>query len=73
MRVMKRLLLAIILGCLLVSVPLTLAADEAPVAEETTATAPGIGVFVFLLGAGGIIAVGGMTLARDSFKPDEEA
>lgn len=73
MRVMKRLLLAIILGCLLVSAPLSLAADEAPVAEESAATAPGVGVFVFLLGVGGIIAVGGMMLARDSFKPDEES
>ena len=71
MRNLKRWMLIMILGTLLLSIPMALAQAEAP--AEAEATAPGISAGVLLLGLGGIIAVGGVMIARDSFKSEGEA
>ncbi len=68
---LKHLLIALLIGSLLLAVPLTVAQEEAP-AAETNPAAPGIATLVFLLGAGAIIVVGGVTLARGSYHPEDD-
>jgi len=71
MRIASRRMLSILLVIsLLAAVPLALAAQETPV--ETEQGPSGLMVLAFLLGVGGIIIVGGMMLARDSFQPEDE-
>jgi len=68
----KKFLLALVLCSLFVVVPLTMA-EEAPEAETTTeetAAPPGAATFMFLLGAGAILIVGGAMLGRDNFRGD---
>lgn len=69
----RKFLLALVLCSFLIAVPLTLA-EEAPGAEtqttEEVASPPGAATFVFLLGAGAILIVGGAMLARDNFRGD---
>jgi len=68
---LKSLLLVLLVGSLLLAVPLTVAQEEASAAEANPA-APGIATLVFLLGAGAIIVVGGVSMARDNYRPDED-
>lgn len=62
---LKIIVLALLLGGLLLAVPIALAQESAPAADS--AAAPGISTLVFLLGAGAIIIVGGVSMARDSY------
>jgi hypothetical protein len=68
---LKYVLLALLLGSLLLAVPMAFGQEEAP-AAETEAAAPGISTLVFLIGAGAIIIVGGASLARDSYRSDND-
>jgi hypothetical protein len=71
----KRLLMLLILGTVLLAMPVMTTAQEAAAAAETTAPAEpaGLSTLVFLLGVGAIIVVGGRSLGRDNFKQDNES
>ena len=66
----KQVSLTILIASMLLVAPMTLAAQETP--AETAQGPSGLMVLAFLLGAGGIILVGGMMLARDNFQGDDE-
>jgi hypothetical protein len=60
------------MGVVLLSLPVTITAQETePPAEETAATPDGVSTLMFLLGAGAIVVVGGAMLARDNFRSEQ--
>lgn len=78
----KLLLMGLLCGLLLLPLAVSAAeestATEEPAAVETTTEeAPeipgGLNTLVFLLGAGAIIAVGGLMMARDNFNEEANA
>jgi hypothetical protein len=66
----KRLLLALVLSSMLLALPLALSAQDEEAVIEESAGPEGLSTLFFLLGAGAIIIVGGVALARDNFKAD---
>ena len=71
---LKRLLMLVMLGTVLLALPVVTLAQEEPVAAETTTPSepPGLSTLVFLLGVGAIVVVAGKSLGRDNFKQDHE-
>lgn len=65
----KRLTFALLATSLLLTVPVALAQEAA--AEAPTNTG-GLMVLAFLLGVGGILVIGILMWARDSFRQDDE-
>ena len=72
MRNLKRWMVLMILGALLLSIPLALAQEEAPAPTNEIAV-PGISVGVLLLGLLAVVSVGGAIIIRDSYNPENES
>lgn len=73
----KALLVVLLLSfSLTFSSGILLAADDANTEAETAEALPenpiGLSVLMFLLGTGGVITVGGVMMARDSFNAPKE-
>ena len=71
----RRVLQLLILAALLAGNGMALAQDEtAGAASDLDPGGPGgITTLIFLLGVTGILIVGGIHIARDSFRPDDDA
>lgn len=71
------LVVALLSFSLMLSTGALMAAEDAEadtVAAEAVPENPiGLGVLMFLLGAGGVVTVGGVMMARDSFSAPQEA
>jgi hypothetical protein len=72
-KTLRKLLLALVLCSFLIVIPLVMA-EEASVAEAQTTTevdnSPKPAPLIFLLGAGAIIIVGAVMIARNNFRGD---
>lgn len=69
-KLVKPLMVALV--CALAFTPALPALAQAAPAAAEQATPVGIATLVFLLGAGAVLLVGGVMLARDSFRGDSD-